>query len=475
MRKLVKSVLAAVLTASVVISLPAVAYADGDDAEAVKKKSYETAPDTDSLRGWPEGPKVYAGAAIIMDMDSGAILYGKNIDEKRYPASITKLLTALVAVENSGFEDEIVFSDDSISFLEYDDAHIGMKPGEILSMKDALYGLLLASANEVAYAIAENVGEKMGGGYDTFIQAMNDRAAELGCTGSHWTNANGLHDENHYTTAHDMALIAAEVSEHQELLDIMQTLNYTIGTTNLVDETRTFQQHHKMLWQENSNYYEYCIGGKTGYTDDAGTTLVTMADNGQMRLAAVVLYDYGTDAYVDTRAMFDYTYSNFSKISLLEQEKPDEIRSYTDTEAYVVLPAGISYEDLEMEIAVLDEKEGAGKVTYLYQGQNVGSTEVTLTPEYVQSATGYTTRLQINEKSAEFGKDIRADEGIPLWGRILIGAGAAAAVLAVLLILAILRHKRKKLRIRRRRQQMLAERRRRERRRTHDRQRRYEL
>ena len=95
-----------------------------------------------------------------------------------------------------------------------------------------------------------------------------------------------------------MALIAAEVSEHQELLDIMQTLNYTIGTTNLVDETRTFQQHHKMLWQGNSNYYEYCIGGKTGYTDDAGTTLVTMADNGQMRLAAVVLYDYGTDAYL---------------------------------------------------------------------------------------------------------------------------------------------------------------------------------
>ena len=101
----------------------------GTMRKQLRKKSYETAPDTDSLRGWPEGPKVYAGAAIIMDMDSGAILYGKNIDEKRYPASITKLLTALVAVENSGFEDEIVFSDDSISFLEYDDAHIGMKPG----------------------------------------------------------------------------------------------------------------------------------------------------------------------------------------------------------------------------------------------------------------------------------------------------------------------------------------------------------
>ena len=474
MRRLVKSVLAAVLAASAVISLPAVAYADGTDAEALKKKSYETAPDTNSLKGWPEGPKVYAGSAIIMDMDSGAILYGKNIEEKRYPASITKLLTALVAVENSSFEDEVVFSDDSISFLQYDDAHIGMKPGEILSMKDALYGLLLASANEVAYAIAENVGEKMGGGYDTFIQKMNDRAAELGCTASHWTNANGLHDKNHYTTAHDMALIAAAVSEHQELLDIMQTLNYTIEPTNLVKETRTFQQHHKMLWQGNSNYYKYCIGGKTGYTDDAGTTLVTMADNGQMRLAAVVLYDYGTDAYTDTRAMFDYTYSNFSKVSLMEQEKPDEIKCYVDPDAYVVLPRGIGYEDLEMDITVLDEKEGTGKVTYLYQGQNVGNTEVILTPEYIQAATGYTTRLQVNEKSAEFGHDIREGKGLPLWAGILIGTAAAVAVLLVFLVSAILHHKRKRLRIRRRRQQMLADRRRRERRRTYERQRRQE-
>lgn len=455
MRKLQKSVLAVILMTVIVLGLPAAVYADENDAEKLKKQSYETPADTDSLTGWPAGPKIYAKAAVIMDMDSGAILYAKNADEKLYPASITKLLTALVAVENSDFTDEVLFTDDSISFLQYDDAHIGMRPGEIINMKDALHALLLASANEVAYAIAENVGGKLGGGYTAFIDKMNERSTELGCTGSHWTNANGLHNENHYTTAHDMALIASEVSKHQDLLGIMQTMNYTIGATNLVDENRTFQQHHKMLWEGNSNYYEYCIGGKTGYTDDAGTTLVTMADNGQMRLAAVVLYDYGTDAYVDTRAMFDYTYGNFSKISLMKEEKPKQIEEFTDPEAYVVLPPGVEYKDLEMEITVQDEKEGTGRVTYFYQNQNVGSTDVTLTPEYIESATGYTTRLQISGAS-EAGDDVRENGGIPMWGKVLLCAGAACVILAVILtlILVRIRRRRKQRRMRRRRQQI---------------------
>ena len=185
MRKLQKSVLAVILMTVIVLGLPAAVYADENDAEKLKKQSYETPADTDSLTGWPAGPKVYAKAAVIMDMDSGAILYAKNADEKLYPASITKLLTALVAVENSDFTDEVLFTDDSISFLQYDDAHIGMRPGEIINMKDALHALLLASANEVAYAIAENVGGKLGGGYTTFIDKMNERSTELGCTGSH--------------------------------------------------------------------------------------------------------------------------------------------------------------------------------------------------------------------------------------------------------------------------------------------------
>ena len=146
------------------------------EEEAEKQALYDTAADTNNLAGWPQGPNVNAASAIVMDMDSGAILYAKKADETHYPASITKLLTTLVALENGDLSDTITFSEDSINILSWDDAHIGMKPGEQICLKDALYAVLLASANEVSYAVAENVGTKMGGGYDAFIQEMNDRA-----------------------------------------------------------------------------------------------------------------------------------------------------------------------------------------------------------------------------------------------------------------------------------------------------------
>ena len=408
------------------------------DFEKQKKASYDTVPETNNIDGWPEGPKVYGNSAIVMDVDSGAILYGKKIDEQRYPASITKLLTVLIALENSSLDDEVLFSQESIDILRSDYASIGMRPGEILSMEDALYATMLASANEVAYAVGENVGKLMGGGYDTFIQAMNDRSAELGCTGSHWTNANGLHDAQHYTTARDMALITSALYQHEEFRTIAQTLNYTIGTTNLVNETRTFQQHHKMLWSGNRNYYEYCTGGKTGYTDESRTTLVTTADNGKLRLAAVVLKDDG-DAYADTRAMLDYVFDNFSKVPLSEMDKTDEIRTYADSEPYVLLPDGITPDELDYEITVQDEKKAAGRVTFLYKGQNVGTAEVTLTPEYIEEATGYSTRLRPAGGGAEGDAPAaeKTEGGVPVPAAQAAAAGTLALVAAGLLIYGI--------------------------------------
>ena len=152
--------------------------------EEARQAAYDTPPDTNSLDGWPQGPQVYGNSAIVMDINSGAIVYGKKVDDKHYPASITKLLTALIALENASLDDEVLFSQESIDILRSDYASNGMRPGEVISLNDAMYGMLLASGNEVAYAIAENVGKEMGGGYDTFIQEMNDRSAELGCTGS---------------------------------------------------------------------------------------------------------------------------------------------------------------------------------------------------------------------------------------------------------------------------------------------------
>ena len=442
MKKIMKRLLSVVLTAVVMISPAATVFADEEtdtgtvagaesgaetdagtaavpDRETERQNGYAMIPDTNSLTGWPAGPQTYGHAAIVMDMNSGAILYGKNINEQRYPASITKLLTALVALENSELTDEVLITEDSISCLTSGDAHIGMQPGEIITMEDALYALLLASANEVAHAIAETVGKKMGGGYDTFIQAMNDRAKELGCTNSNWVNPNGLHDDQHYTTAHDMALIAAAVYQYEEYRKISQTMSYTIGPTNLVSESRTFQQKHMMLASWDEDYYEYATSGKTGYTDKSRTTLVTTADNGELELAAVVLYDFGADAYADTRAMFEYAFNNFSKVLLNDQEKPKEIASYKDENACVLLPQGISFSDLDPEIAVKDAATGTGTVTYTYEGQNVGSAEVTLAPDYITSVTGVENMNVVSQTG---------DSGLPLWARILIGTAAGAAL-----------------------------------------------
>ena len=384
MKSVLKRALAALIAAAAVLAPAGSVYAEPTEqtvqSEEETTQQAEPVPINPDAEAGIEGLTYEEALQAAYNILPETILYGKKVDDKHYPASITKLMTALVALENADMDDEVEFSQASIDILRWDYASIGMKPGEILSLNDAMYGMLLASGNEVAYAIAESVGNKMGIGYEGFIQKMNDRAVELGCTGSNWVNANGLHDDLHYTTAHDMALIASELYKHEEFRTVTQTLNYTIGATNLTDETRAVQQNHKMLWPNHSRYYEYCTGGKTGYTDNSRTTLVTMAENGTLRLAAVVLRDNG-NVYDDTRAMFDYVFQNFSKVMLKEQTKPEEVRSYTEDDAYVLLPKGIDFSSLEHQISITDEREASGRITFYYEGQNVGSTGVTLRRE----------------------------------------------------------------------------------------------
>ncbi|MCI8834516.1 MAG: D-alanyl-D-alanine carboxypeptidase [Ruminococcus sp.] len=432
------------------------------EEQARKNASYEVEVDSNLLPGWAQGPKVYAASAIVMDMESGAVLYAKKAEEQHFPASITKLLTTLVALEEASLTDPVVFSEDSISFLQYDDANIGMKPGEQISMNDALYAVLLASANEVSYAVAENTGNTMGGGYDTFIQRMNERAAELGCTGSHWVNANGLHDDAHYTTAHDMARIGAAVYQREEFHTIMGNLEYRIPPTNLVPEERVFQQNHKMLWPENYYYYEYCRGGKTGYTDQSGTTLVTLADNGTMRLAAVVMADYGVDAYEDTRAMLDYAFGNFQKVTVADKEVSGDIASFSDENAYVVLPAGIAFSQLESEIYAeeavgesnLQESSATGTIVYRYGGQEVGHAIVTLQPDFFEEE-----EPDIQEKPEVPRKNVSEEKTKEKQTEVMIpirefAAAVVAALVIVGSVLFFIKRKRKKERRRRSRRTM---------------------
>ena len=168
------------------------------------------------------------------------------------------------------------------------------------------------SANEAAYAVGENVGKNAGYDYDWFIQKMNERVKELGGVNSSFVNTNGLHDENHYTCARDMALIGRELFKHPEFFEIVQTLEYKIPESKTVEE-HVFQQKDKMLRPQNVNYYKYAIGGKTGYTSDALSTLITMADNGKMQLVCVVLRTHGKNVYPDTKNLLNYAFKNFKK------------------------------------------------------------------------------------------------------------------------------------------------------------------
>ena len=401
--------------------------------------------DSNTLEKWPEGPSIYSESGIVMDMDSGAILYAKNIDDKHYPASITKVLTALVALENTEMTDTVTFAWEDISFLEYGDAHIAMKEGEEISMEEAMYGMLLASANEVSHAIGRNTA----GGYDNFINMMNEKSAELGCTNSHWVNTYGLHDKKHYTSARDMALIGSAAFEYEEFRTITNTYQYVIGKTNLTKQKRYVHQNHKMIRDWDSRYYEYCVGGKTGYTDQALTTLVTFATKGKRNFVAVTLRTHGggNNAYADTKKMLNYAFKYFDKVTVDEGNIGNEKVAYVSEDSYVMLPEGITLEDCESFFTPPTELGDVnGKVSYTYQGQPVGDVEVKITDAYYNEIHGIT-----EEEPEKETRPVQKDKTKGI-SPVLIIIACVVAVLAAgfLVLIGKVNYERKKAEERRR-------------------------
>ena len=278
---------------------------------------------------WPQEPEIQSASAVLMDLDSGEILYGKEDQTARYPASTTKLMTALLALEHSKLDETVTFSSDAVFKNETNSSHIARDVGEQMSMEQTLYGVLLASANECAYAIAEHVGADMGGDYNTFIQAMNDRAKELGCVNTHFVNSSGLHDDQHYTCAYDLALIAREAYQNETIRKMVGTRRYEIPPTNKHAEPTPLNNTHAMLSANKTSKFLYdgCQGGKTGYTDEARHSLVTYVERDGRKLVCVSMCAEGNDSYKDTIALMDWGLANFHKVSLEDetlQSKADE-------------------------------------------------------------------------------------------------------------------------------------------------------
>ncbi len=249
-------------------------------------------------------PEVAAEGAVLLNCNTGQILYEKNSSTQFYPASITKVMTALLTAENCSLDDVVTFSETATTNLESGAVTINLTAGDQLTVEQCLYALLLKSANEVANGLAEHIS----GSVSAFADLMNERAAQLGCTGTHFANPNGLNDSTHVTTPYDMALIARAAYANSTVAAISSTLSYQLPATINNSSGVTVSMGHKMLYPTDSRYYEGIVGGKTGYTSKAGNTLVTCVERDGLRLIAVVMKASGTH-YTDTKAMLDYGYA----------------------------------------------------------------------------------------------------------------------------------------------------------------------
>lgn len=291
---------------------------------------------------WPAFPyELTAAAAIVMDADTGEVLYGKEIHSKRYPASITKILTALIVVENCSLSEEVLFTKEAVTNLESGAVTINTTEGDVLTVQDCLYALLLKSANEVANALAIHVA----GSVPAFCEMMNERAAELGCLHSDFRNPNGLTNENHVTTAYDMGLIASACMKNGTFMSIESEPSRKLPPTINNPDGITVTIGHKML--KDSEYYDSRVkAGKTGFTSAAGNTLVTMAEDGGRRIVAVVLKDSSPSHYTDTQKLIRFGFEGFENV----KPDPDELLKMMGTEEKLIADGIVEKKKSELSL-----------------------------------------------------------------------------------------------------------------------------
>lgn len=354
---------------------------------------------------WPEGPKknsLSSSSAIVMELSTGSVLYSKNIHEQHYPASITKIMTTLLTLENSSLSETVTFTEEEAYGIETGSSSLYCVPGEKFTVEQLLYGIMLQSANEMCLAAADHVA----GTTKNFVKMMNDRVAQLGLKDTHFMNPNGLHDDNHYTSAYDMACIAREAWKNTTFQKITGTRNYSMPATNKrkVKEIPVILNHHQMVngYQNPQYEYKYCVGGKTGYTSMAHSTLVTYAEKNGMQLVAVIMKANSPkqgepNEYTDTTRILDFAFENYSKYTLDEESSQVNENLFNTFDSYfnaeesplrlasestVVLPKGVDLSKAKQKITydkkvkLTDGENIIGKVTYTYGGRTVGSTDI---------------------------------------------------------------------------------------------------
>ena len=387
--------------------------------EAMERKSLTI--ESNGFTDWPNGPVIGAQSAVVMDVATGTILYSKNPHDELFPASTTKLLTGLLVIENTTMDEVVTFSSDAVWNIDRGSTHLSIDVGEQLTVEDCLYGLLLGSANEVAYALAEHVGGSM----DGFVAMMNDRAAKIGCKNTHFANSNGLPREDHYTSAYDLALIGKECFANETFCKIASTTKYTIKPTNKQPEERPISNHHKML--PGFKYeYEGFLGGKTGYTEVARQTLVSCAERNGMRLICVVMKEEAPAQFTDTIELFDYAFSSFQTVNISDNETRYNLNSdaFFKTKYDIlgstrpilsiskagnaVIPKSVKLSDVDTKITYSDSaKDGHVATLEYFMGTNpVGKASIDYATDEVKAFEFSTiTELDTDERTTTYTPD----------------------------------------------------------------------
>ena len=263
---------------------------------------------------------IYSSGAVLMDYQTGKILMQKDMNKKLYPASTTKILTAIIAIENLNLTDSLTASKSAVMAIPSGYSNAGIKAGEVLSVSDLLDMFLIHSANEIGYIF----GEQISGSIEKFADLMNQKAIEIGCTNTHFTNPSGIHDINHYSTAYDMALIARYCMNNETFKNIVNKKNCKVSATELYPQERFYKNTNSLLDSSNKHYYyEYATGIKTGFTTQAKNCLIASASKDGLNLIAVMLGAEATEnglsgRYTDAKNLFNYGFENYEKKEFLQ-------------------------------------------------------------------------------------------------------------------------------------------------------------
>ena len=326
---------------------------------------------------WPSDTGIEAEAGAVMDVDTGTMLFGQNSHVEYYPASITKILTALVVLEHADLTDTVTYSDKAMNSVEVDSGNkLSLVAGDTMTVEDCLYALLLASVNQAANALAEHVA----GSIPDFVDMMNAKISELGCTESHFANPSGLNNDDQVVTAFDMTKIAAAAYSNPKLLEISSAKSWKVGpTTNNPDGASVRNEHRLVITEDTSSEY-YCpeaVAGKTGYLLKAGNTLVTYGEKDGRRVVSVILKGSPRQYFIDGKSLLQFGLNRFQNVDIAENETryaPSDLAIQAGKK--ITLPKDATFADAELSLGAVPDgaPEGTvGVLNYIYNERKIGS------------------------------------------------------------------------------------------------------